>query len=109
MIRLSSSVTLIEPLGFLDFIKLMNHAKMILTDSGGVQKEAYILKVPCITLRENTEWIETIEDGWNILAGSNKGKILEAVTEFRPSIKKYLNRFGDGSASNKIVSKIDLL
>ncbi|WP_229387277.1 UDP-N-acetylglucosamine 2-epimerase (non-hydrolyzing) [Methanosarcina sp. DH2] len=64
--RLNSSVTLIEPLGFFDFIKLMSHAKVILTDSGGVQKEAYVLQVPCITLRENTEWIETIEDGWNI-------------------------------------------
>ena len=74
---LRSSVTLIEPLGFLDFIKLMNHAKMILTDSGGVQKEAYILKVPCVTLRENTEWTETIEDGWNILAGSEKKKLLK--------------------------------
>lgn len=63
-----------KTLGFLDFIKLMNHAKMILTDSGGVQKEAFILKVPCVTLRKNTEWIETVEDGWNILAGSERDK-----------------------------------
>ncbi|AKB53003.1 MULTISPECIES: non-hydrolyzing UDP-N-acetylglucosamine 2-epimerase [Methanosarcina] len=104
---LSSSVTLTKPLGFLDFIKLMNHAKMILTDSGGVQKEAYILKVPCVTLRENTEWIETIRDGWNVLVGSNKNKIIEAVNEFMPLAKEHRNRFGDGSASNRIAATIN--
>lgn len=106
---LRSSVTLIKPLGFLDFIKLMNHAKMILTDSGGVQKEAYILKVPCVTLRENTEWTETIKDGWNVLVGSNKDRILEVVNEFVPSVQGHRNRFGDGSASNKIAATINAL
>jgi UDP-GlcNAc3NAcA epimerase len=106
---LRSSVTLIKPLGFLDFIKLMNHAKMILTDSGGVQKEAYILKVPCVTLRENTEWVETIKDGWNVLVGSNKDRIIEAVNEFMPSVQEHRNRFGDGSASNRIVDTINAL
>ena len=103
---LRSSVTLIEPLGFLDFIKLMNHAKMILTDSGGVQKEAYILKVPCVTLRENTEWIETIEDGWNILAGSEKEKIVKMVKEFEVSASSYKNLYGEGRASIIIESII---
>ena len=106
---LSSSVKLIKPLGFLDFIKLMNHAKMILTDSGGVQKEAYILKVPCVTLRENTEWIETIKDGWNVLVGSNKDKIIEAVNTFMPSIQEHQSRFGNGSASNRIAAIINAL
>jgi UDP-GlcNAc3NAcA epimerase len=106
---LLSFVTLIKPLGFLDFIKLMNHAKMILTDSGGVQKEAYILKVPCVTLRENTEWTETIKDGWNVLVGSNKDRILEVVNEFMPSVQEHRNRFGDGSASNRIVATINAL
>lgn len=104
--RLKDSADLIEPLGFLDFIKLMNHSKMILTDSGGAQKEAYILKIPCVTLRENTEWIETVEDNWNILVGSNKEKILEAIDSFKPSIRTHKNRFGDGNASNKIISNI---
>lgn len=104
--RLNPSVKLVEPLGFLDFIKLMNHAKMILTDSGGIQKEAYILKVPCITLRENSEWVETIEDGWNILVGANKEKIFEAVHCFRPSLKMHKNRFGNGDAAEKIASII---
>jgi UDP-GlcNAc3NAcA epimerase len=87
----------------------MNHAKMILTDSGGVQKEAYILKVPCVTLRENTEWTETIKDGWNVLVGSNKDRILEVVNEFMPSVQEHRNRFGDGSASNRIVATINAL
>ena len=106
---LPSSVTLVKPLGFLDFIKLMNHAKMILTDSGGVQKEAYILKVPCVTLRENTEWIETIKDGWNVLVGSNKERIIKTVNGFMPSVQEHCNRFGDGSASNRIVAAINAL
>jgi UDP-N-acetylglucosamine 2-epimerase (non-hydrolysing) len=106
---LPSSVTLVKPLGFLDFIKLMNHAKMILTDSGGVQKEAYILKVPCVTLRENTEWIETIKDGWNVLVGSNKEKIIKTVNGFMPSVQEHCNRFGDGSASNRIAAAISAL
>ncbi len=106
--QLKASVNMIEPLGFLDFIKLMNHAKMILTDSGGVQKEAYILEVPCVTLRENTEWVETIEDGWNILVGSSKEKILEMINDFYPSIQTHGNRFGTGNASYRIVSEIDV-
>lgn len=105
--QLKSSVLLTQPLGFFEFIKLMNHAKMILTDSGGVQKEAYVLKVPCVTLRENTEWIETIEDGWNLLVGSDKGKIVRRVREFRPSLETYGDKFGNGGASKNIVSIID--
>ncbi|WP_367343916.1 non-hydrolyzing UDP-N-acetylglucosamine 2-epimerase [Methanomethylovorans sp.] len=104
--RLNSSVKLVEPLGFLDFIKLMDHSKMILTDSGGIQKEAYILKVPCITLRENSEWGETIEDGWNILVGTDKEKIFQAVNSFRPSLQLHRNRFGNGDAAEKIASII---
>jgi UDP-GlcNAc3NAcA epimerase len=104
---LNSSVILTEPLGFFDFIKLMNHAKMILTDSGGVQKEAYILQVPCVTLRDNTEWVETIEDGWNILVGSSIKGISKAVEEFKPSLTYHRNVFGKGYASQEIASTID--
>ena len=82
---------------------------MILTDSGGIQKEAYILKIPCITLRDNTEWIETIEDGWNVLVGSDKDKIIQMVNELKPSLKTHGDRFGNGDASNKIVSIIGSL
>jgi UDP-N-acetylglucosamine 2-epimerase (non-hydrolysing) len=62
--KLKASVKLIKPLGYLDFLKLMNYAKKLITDSGGIQKEAYIPKVPCISLREDTERVETVEDGW---------------------------------------------
>jgi len=79
--KLKRSVNVIKPVGYLDMLVLEKNAKKIITDSGGVQKEAYIFKVPCITLRERTEWIETVEDGWNMLVGSDKGKILNALYE----------------------------
>jgi hypothetical protein len=81
----------------------IKNAKKILTDSGGVQKEAYFLKVPCITLRDRTEWVETVEDRWNVLVGADKEKILKAIREFEPSRENYFYRFGDGKASKKIV------
>lgn len=84
-------------------IYLENNAKKILTDSGGVQKEAYFLKVPCVTLRNNTEWVETVLDGWNILVGSNKEKILENISKFNPASETYNYRFGEGNSSVKIV------
>jgi UDP-N-acetylglucosamine 2-epimerase (non-hydrolysing) len=107
--KLKSSVILIEPLGSFEFIKLMNNAKMILTDSGGVQKEAYVLKVPCITLRENTEWVETVNDEWNVLVGTDKEKIVRTIKKFQPILEKHRNRFGNGDASKNILSIIDNL
>lgn len=100
--KLKSSVILTKPLGFFEFINLTNHAKMIFTDSGGVQKEAYVLKVPCITLRKNTEWVETVEDGWNTLVGIDINKIYRAMADFTPSLKSHTDRFGNGDASKKI-------
>ncbi|NQE44552.1 hypothetical protein C5S31_00845 [ANME-1 cluster archaeon GoMg2] len=98
-------VKLIKPVGYFEFLKLMNHAKKILTDSGGVQKEAYILKVPCVTLRETTEWIETVEDGWNVLVGADKRKIVEQANRFEPTGRQS-NVFGDGRASERVVNAI---
>ncbi len=97
----SENVLLMKPVGYLDFLMLMKHSKKILTDSGGVQKEAYLLSVPCITLRETTEWVETIEDGWNVLVGTDKEKIMDRVKNFEPKGKQR-NVFGDGKASEKI-------
>lgn len=83
--RLNEKVKLTQPLGYFELLKLLSQAKKVLTDSGGIQKEAYILKVPCITLRENTEWVETVEDGWNVLAGTDKKKIVELARDFKPA------------------------
>ncbi len=94
--RLNASVMLTQPLGYLDFLKLLNHAKKVLTDSGGIQKEAYILKVPCVTLMNSTAWIETVNDGWNILAGTDTGRIIELARDFQPN-HLHSNLFGEGS------------
>ena len=102
---LTKKVKVIKPVGYLDMLMLEKNAKKILTDSGGIQKEAYILKVPCITLRENTEWVETVEDGWNVLVGTNKEKIIKKVIDFEPK-REQRNVFGDGDASKKIVEGI---
>jgi len=81
---------------------LEKNAKKILTDSGGVQKEAYFAGVPCITLRDETEWLETIKAGWNILVGANKDKIIKAAENFNPK-QKQQKYFGDGRAAKRIV------
>ncbi len=103
MVEKAGNILMIPPVGYLDMLILEENAKKILTDSGGVQKEAYFLKVPCITLRERTEWVETVEDGWNVLVGSAREKILRAIVEFEPRGETYTYRFGDGKASGRIV------
>jgi len=105
-LKKSDNVLAIYPIGYLDFLWLMKNAQKILTDSGGIQKEAYILKKPCITLRENTEWVETIKEGWNILIYANKDKILDAIENFNPK-KQSKQLFGDGKASEKIVKILE--
>ncbi len=97
------NVRLVEPLGYLDMLKLMAGARKILTDSGGIQKEAYMLGVPCITLRENTEWVETREGGWNVLVGADKGKIIEAV-QCLSSVAEQINPFGGIGASGRVLN-----
>lgn len=80
---LKNKIRAINPVGYLDMIELEKNAYAILTDSGGVQKEAFWLKVPCITLRDETEWVETVKLGWNRLVGANKENILEAVRNIK--------------------------
>jgi len=104
--KIGKNILIIKPVGYLDFLKLEKNAEKILTDSGGIQKEAYLLKIPCITLRENTEWIETVKDGWNVLVGADTKKIIEAVKNFNPE-KNQHNYYGNGDASKMIRKIID--
>jgi UDP-GlcNAc3NAcA epimerase len=93
------------PAGYLDFAALASQARLILTDSGGVQKEAYWYEVPCITLRENTEWVETVELGWNRLVGSDPNAILAAVAEAGPG-PEHPPLYGDGRAASLIADAV---
>ena len=101
-VKKAENIILSAPLGYLEFQKLLIHSKKVLTDSGGVQKEAYFFKVPCITLREDSEWVETINTGWNILVGANKQKILSAIHQFSPTGRQ-IPVFGSGRTAKKIV------
>jgi UDP-GlcNAc3NAcA epimerase len=93
--KFSSNIEFIAPVGYLDMVQLEQSAKMVLTDSGGIQKEAYWLKVPCVTLREETEWVETLQSGWNVLSGSDTDKILESAHNFKiPQTHPNLYRAG---------------
>ena len=103
--RLPANIIITEPLGYLDMLKLMRHASRILTDSGGIQKEAYLLGVPCITLRESTEWVETVKEGWNVLVGADHDKIVNTINYFNP-LKELSDIFGR-SAAKKIADVID--
>jgi len=100
-LEVSSNVRLLEPVSYLDMLALEKNARLILTDSGGVQKEAYFFGVPCLTLREETEWVEITEAGWNLLVGANEQRIEKAIHEFRPQGER-LPVFGDGKASQRI-------
>ena len=97
---------LVEPVDFLDFLQLESGAQLVLTDSGGVQEEACILSVPCVTIRDNTERPETIEVGANILAGASPDRILESSKVMLGRENDWQNPFGDGNASERIVRVI---
>jgi len=101
----SENILLTKPLGYLDFLILLSKAEVVITDSGGVQKEAFFFQKPCITLRETTEWKETIELGQNILVGTNKRMILEGIKHAQTCNLNHNNKlFGDGTTGKKIIS-----
>jgi UDP-N-acetylglucosamine 2-epimerase (non-hydrolysing) len=96
------TLKLIEPIGYLDFLVLLKNSSVVLTDSGGIQEESCILKVPCVTLRENTERPETVEVGANMLAGTNPHKIAKCVSKMLNTNKNWKNPLGNGNSSKKI-------
>ncbi|SDG43107.1 non-hydrolyzing UDP-N-acetylglucosamine 2-epimerase [Desulfosporosinus hippei] len=102
---LLEKVKVLEPVGYLDMITLEAQSQKLLTDSGGVQKEAYFAAVPCITMRDETEWVETVDVGWNRLTGADEEKILEAVEMFSPPADRP-GIFGDGQAAEHIVATL---
>ncbi|HOT07033.1 MAG: hypothetical protein A4E45_01897 [Methanosaeta sp. PtaB.Bin039] len=100
--ELTSRVMVVDPVGYLEMLVLEAAARKVLTDSGGVQKEAYMLGVPCITLRETTEWVETVQDGWNVLVGAERSGIIRAAIDFLPSGPRK-EVFGRPGAASRLV------
>ena len=100
LIERLEGVELIPPLGYLDFLELARNARAVLTDSGGVQKEAYLLGVPCVTLRDTTEWVETVDAGWNTLVDLDREAALAALEGTPPAERPEL--YGGGRAAERV-------
>ncbi len=105
-IALGANIQAIPPVSYLDMVQLQKEARLVLTDSGGMQKEAYCLNTPCLTLREQTEWVETVDAGWNILVGTDPLSIKKAVKQFQPPVS-HPNLYGDGKTSTQIVVALE--
>jgi len=104
-LALPENVRVLPPVGYLDFAALASQARVILTDSGGVQKEAYWYEVPCVTLRTTTEWVETLETGWNRLVGSDPDAIVAATRNAAPG-REHPPLYGDGRAAERIADLV---
>lgn len=107
-IAVPECIQMIDPLGYLDMVVILKNARLALSDSGGLQKEAYFLGTPCLVLREETEWSELVESGNNTLVGYEYDAILKALRTFKSSSNK-VDDFGDGHAASKIISAIERL
>jgi len=105
-LKIPKEIAFIEPIGFLDFLQLEANAKLVLTDSGGVQEETCVLKTPCVTLRDNTERPETLKVGSNILVGANPKRILKGVKKTMNKKRNWKNPFGDGKSGARIMKII---
>jgi len=99
-------LTIIEPVGYLEMVWLINNCHLVMTDSGGLQKEAFFFEKPCITLRDETEWIELVENHFNVLVGADKEKIVNAYHQFTFNKDFDLNLYGEGNASFNIVTTL---
>jgi UDP-GlcNAc3NAcA epimerase len=97
----ANHIRVIEPVGYIEMLALERHAHIIITDSGGVQKEAYFQRTPCVTLRKETEWTETVENGWNHLAGTDTDAILHALQQ--PFALRSFHEYGDGHSAEQII------
>ncbi len=102
---------LIEPVGFLDMMALLSGCSLVLTDSGGLQKEACFLEKPCVTMRDETEWVETVQQGWNVLAGADRARILDAARRIAgegvAASRARLTGYGKGDAAEVIAAELD--
>ncbi|MFY9100651.1 UDP-N-acetylglucosamine 2-epimerase (non-hydrolyzing) [Aliarcobacter cryaerophilus] len=104
---LTKNLTIIDPVGYLEMVWLIDNCDFVMTDSGGLQKEAYFFKKPCITLRDETEWVELVENNFNVLVGANKQKIIEARNNVKSMNKNYtLNLYANGKASENIIKEL---
>jgi UDP-GlcNAc3NAcA epimerase len=104
---LAQRVTLIEPVGYIDMVQLEKHAALIATDSGGVQKEAFFYRVPCVTLRDETEWVELVEAGWNRLASPGGAlQLSEVIHAALGSAGRDVRPYGNGDAASQIVGRL---
>jgi len=106
-LRNAETVTVTEPLGYFELTALLCHARRVLTDSGGVQKEAYLAGIPCVTMRANTEWTETVENGWNVLVDLDIAAALAALQLEHPPARPEL--YGDGHAGQRVVDALSVL
>jgi UDP-N-acetylglucosamine 2-epimerase (non-hydrolysing)/UDP-GlcNAc3NAcA epimerase len=97
----AANVVTTPPLGYLDFMKLAAHARAVLTDSGGVQKEAYLLGVPCVTMRDTTEWVETVDTGWNVLVDLDADRAVAALDGASPPTERP-ELYGGGRAAERV-------
>ncbi|QEN05671.1 UDP-N-acetylglucosamine 2-epimerase (non-hydrolyzing) [Thiospirochaeta perfilievii] len=101
----NKNISLIDPIGYFDMLELEANADFIVTDSGGVQKEAYFFNKPCITLRDQTEWVETVDAGWNVIVGADYNKIVSTIKDFTPPVE-HPELYGDGNSGTKIVEEL---
>lgn len=104
---LASSCTILDPVGYFDMIQLLEHTHIVLTDSGGLQKEAFFFGKPCVTLRDETEWAELVEGGYNMLVGADSSKICDGFNRMRMATPNYqVDLYGNGAASSSIISNL---
>ena len=102
----ADNVKIIEPVGYLEMVYLLEHCKLVMTDSGGLQKEAFFFQKPCITLRDETEWVELVNNGFNTIAGADKSKIIDAFQNQNYDLNYDIDLYGNGTASENIIRSL---